>query len=182
MPADVRIVSLAPRRIPQFHELLRSVARERRWLALLDAPPLEDVTHFVLESLARGGIHLVAIERAELVGWCDIRRSERAGSQHVGRLGMGVASGWRGRGVGGALLDEAIARATRHGVERIELEVFASNSAAVGLYERRSFAHEGVRRAAWRLDGWHEDILCMGRLVTDAPPSTSASPPPEGVP
>lgn len=176
MSSNVRIVSVGPRRIAQFHELLGTVARERRWLAMVDAPPLEDVTHFVLESLAEGGIHLAALDRDELIGWCDVRRAARIGSAHVGRLGMGVAIGARGRGIGGALLDEVIARATRKGIERIELEVFGSNTSAIALYAGRGFRHEGTRRDAWRLDGWHEDILWMARLTSDAAAPASRTP------
>ena len=130
---------------------------------MIEAPALEDVTHFVLESLAHGGIHLAALHRGALVGWCDIRQPQRTGAGHIGQLGMGIAAEWRGRGLGRRLLGEATQRAEAAGIERIELEVFASNVSAQRLYERAGFVVEGVRRDAWRLDDWRDDIVLMAR-------------------
>jgi len=45
-------------------------------------------------------------------------------------------------------------------LERIELEVFADNERARGLYERIGFVHEGTRRHAIYRDGaFHDDHL-----------------------
>jgi GNAT superfamily N-acetyltransferase len=46
----------------------------------------------------------------------------------------------RGKGVGGALLEAAIARARERGCRRIELDVNERNPAALALYERFGFA------------------------------------------
>ncbi|HKE20685.1 MAG TPA: GNAT family N-acetyltransferase [Kofleriaceae bacterium] len=52
---------------------------------------------------------------------------------------MGIAAAWRGRGLGRALLDDAIATARAAGADRLCLEVFAQNRAAVALYEAAGF-------------------------------------------
>jgi ribosomal protein S18 acetylase RimI-like enzyme len=168
----MRIVTLTPRYIEEFAELLGNVVSERRWLAMTQPPLAVDVEVFVLGSQAAGGVHVVAIEAGAVVGWADVRRLDDEGYRHVGRLGMGVAAPHRGRGVGRALLDEVVLRAARRGVERVELEVFASNVAAVRLYERSGFVHEGVKRRAWRLDGREDDIVLMARWV--GPPAAPA--------
>lgn len=55
----------------------------------------------------------------------------------------------------------AIASAVAQGMERIELEVFASNARAIRLYERLGFVTEGVKRGARKLDGVYEDNVLM---------------------
>lgn len=54
----------------------------------------------------------------------------------------------------------------RGSLARIELEVFASNVAAIALYERLGFVHEGRKRSARILDGRIEDMLCMALVTT----------------
>jgi ribosomal protein S18 acetylase RimI-like enzyme len=74
---------------------------------------------------------------------------------------MGVVSDWRGLGLGGALIDAALEAAPRSGFTRIELEAFASNTAALGLYRSRGFEQEGLKRGVRILDGQVEDFVCM---------------------
>jgi putative acetyltransferase len=47
----------------------------------------------------------------------------------------------------------------------VELEVYASNTAAIALYRRRGFEIEGVKRGIRILDGRVEDVVCMARPV-----------------
>src|SRR4249920_207120 len=105
------------------------------------------------------GVHLVALIDAAIVGWCDITPASFEGMTHVGRFGMGVKAGFRGQGIGKALLKAALERAFRQGLERVELEVFRSNGSAVHLYEAHGFLREGVKVGARKLDGLADDIL-----------------------
>jgi hypothetical protein len=76
---------------PGYHAALDQVARERRYLAFLEAPPLGDSTSFVQWLLGGAGLHYVAVTPAnEVVGWCDVVRNAREGFAHTGQLGMGV--------------------------------------------------------------------------------------------
>ena len=52
---------------------------------------------------------------------------------------MGVRREHRGRGIGRRLIERAIAAAWDQGLERIELEVLASNTPAISLYESVGF-------------------------------------------
>jgi ribosomal protein S18 acetylase RimI-like enzyme len=72
---------------------------------------------------------------------------------------MGVHPDFRQRGIGSQLLRQALALARGIGVERVELEVFASNLAAKKLYERAGFKVEGTQKPAGRLDGDYDDLL-----------------------
>lgn len=137
------------------------VARERTWLAFLEAPPLEGVRAFLSMN---SPVQFVAERRGEIVGWCDITANQRDGFQHSGVLGMGLLPAFRGRGLGLALLRATLGAAFEAGLTRIELEVLASNEKAVALYEHLGFLHEGRKQAARCVDGRTEDILCMAVL------------------
>ncbi len=63
---------------------------------------------------------------------------------------VAVAEEWRGRGVGAALLDAALARARARGVGALHLEVRASNAVARALYASRGFVEVGRRRGYYR--------------------------------
>ena len=56
----------------------------------------------------------------------------------------------RGRGVGAALLAEVICRAKAQGAQRLDLEVRASNAAAIRLYERLGLRETARRRGYYR--------------------------------
>ena len=52
---------------------------------------------------------------------------------------------WRGRRVGSALVAAAIDGARSHGLDKLCLEVFAHNMAAITLYRKSGFLEEGRR-------------------------------------
>jgi RimJ/RimL family protein N-acetyltransferase len=147
-----------------FARCLDAVARERRWLAFVEAPPLEDVESFIRHHAP---IQFLAAIRDEIVGWCDVTPNRREGFRHSGILGMGLLARFRGKGLGRELLRETIGAAHAAGLTRIELEVLASNEAAVSLYERSGFVCEGRKRSARILDDRVEDVLCMALLRTE---------------
>src|SRR5205823_8804205 len=119
----------------------------------------ESTAAFIASVKAANGVVLVALIEEAVVGWCDITPASFEGMIHVGRLGMGVKAGFRGQGIGKALLTAALERAFRQGLERVELEVFRSNTSAVQLYETHGFLREGVKVGARKLDGMVDDIL-----------------------
>jgi RimJ/RimL family protein N-acetyltransferase len=164
MPGGVRVVPIEPEHVEAFHAALDRVARERRYLALTAAPPLEDTRRFVLENIACGDPQFVALEGEALLGWCDVQRGRRETSSHVGVLGMALVAEHRGRGIGEGLLRATLEAAWARGMTRIELAVREGNVPAIRLYERLGFDHEGVRRGAHRDGDRSEDVLAMALL------------------
>jgi ribosomal protein S18 acetylase RimI-like enzyme len=165
----IQIVPIAEAHIESLHRCLDAVARKRKYLARVQAPPLEAVRQFALRSIEGTAIRLVALSekkgQTRVVGWCDIYPMEREGFTHRGGLGMGVHADFRRRGIGTRLINEAIGRAKDKGLERIELEVFATNAAAIGLYEKVGFAVEGVKKKARKLDGVYDDLIQMALFI-----------------
>lgn len=109
---------------------------------------------------------LVAEDGGALVGELSLRPvSTRRALAHVATLGMTVRRSARGRGVGSALLARAIEWAPTAGFSRIELDVYARNTAAIALYEKMGFAHEGRRARLVREGDVYLDGLIMARLL-----------------
>jgi ribosomal protein S18 acetylase RimI-like enzyme len=154
LPEDAKAVSI----------LIDSVARERRYLAATVGFSEESTESFIRFVRASNGVHLIACVNDSIVGWCDITSLSFEGMTHVGRLGMGVKTGFRGQGIGKALLKAALNRAYAQGLERVELEVFRSNESAVRLYEAHGFLQEGTKVKARKLDGMTDDILLFARF------------------
>jgi len=161
--------------IPAFHELLDAVCRERRFLATVEAPPLEAVRSFVTKNIWNGHPQWIAVEDDQIIGWCDaVPGDVDSGGRHIGRLGMGVARAHRGRGVGRALALATLKAARETGLEKIELAVYSSNEPAIALYRSLGFTEEGCRKRGHLRDGVYDDILLMGLMfdnVTTLPVS-----------
>jgi RimJ/RimL family protein N-acetyltransferase len=104
---------------------------------------------------------LVAVAAGEVVGLVSVH--SRFG---CGEIGMMVASGWRGRGVGAALVAAAIEQARAGGLHKLALSVFPHNEAAIALYRKFGFVEEGRRvEHIRRSSGEHWDLLEMGLLL-----------------
>jgi RimJ/RimL family protein N-acetyltransferase len=147
-----------------FWECVSEVAKERKFLSFVEAPPIEMSRNWV-EKLRKADFpHFVAVDRGNVVGWIDIAPLGREMFSHVGQLGMGLLADYRGKGLGTRLMEVALARAWEIGLERVELDVYPSNATAIHLYEKFGFQLEGSRRKAKKMDGVHEDVLIMGLL------------------
>ena len=81
--------------------------------------------------------------------------------RHAAGVYIGVLRGYWGRGVGSALLAEALAWAPSVGISRLELFVMKDNVRAIALYELLGFRVEGARRRAYIINGRPVDDLLM---------------------
>ena len=159
---EVLIRATTPTDASSLRAALDSVARERRFLAMLEAPSVERVATFgSLSNVTQ----IVAVEGDVIVGWADVQRLLDVGFSHRGVMGMGVIASHRRRGIGTRLLTAVVERARSLGVSRLELEVFRSNFAAVKLYERNGFCLEGEQLRARILDGKVDDMLLMSQWI-----------------
>ena len=149
--------------VPAMNALVTAVARERTFLLATEGFTLEQTRGYLAHLQANGGVALVAVQDARVVGWLDIATGDLEGLTHCGRLGMGLAPDARGQGLGRALIERGLDAAFAS-FERVELEVLASNTRAERLYRNCGFVEEGRRRRARHIDGAYDDILQFGLL------------------
>lgn len=161
---SVAILPIAESHADGFHACLDTVAREKKYLAQVEALPLERIQGFVRESVATGAAQFVAVDGSLVVGWCDIFPAWAHAIQHCGSVGMGVLPAYRGQGIGRQLLSACLAKAKANGITRVELEARADNERAIKLYERMGFQREALKRRGMRFDGMYYDSVQMSLL------------------
>jgi RimJ/RimL family protein N-acetyltransferase len=125
----------------------RTVGEERRYLRAL-----RRYSHAAV---------FVAETEAGIVGRLSVARDPHPASAHVADLGLLVAADWRRRGIGRALLEEAVAWAREAGIRKLELHVFPHNEPAIALYDSFGFVREGYRRAHYRRGSEYVDAVLM---------------------
>jgi RimJ/RimL family protein N-acetyltransferase len=162
---EFTIVPITEAHIEGFRAALDAVAREREYLAMLEAPALEKVREFVMAHIRDKRPHVIALVADRVIGWCDISSLHRDVFAHSGVLGMAIVDGFREQGIGQALMKAALERAREAGLTRVELTVRERNLRAKKLYEKFGFVVEGVKRRGVRVDGRYEDLICMGLLL-----------------
>ena len=134
-------------------EMWRGVAEERRYLRAVRRHP--DAAVFVVEA------------DGEVVARLSLARDPHPASRHVADLGLMVAAPYRRRGIGRALLEQAVRWARECGVRKLELHVFPWNTPALRLYESFGFVQEGVRRGHYVRDGEEVDAILMAYRLAD---------------
>lgn len=149
----------------------RVVAEGRAFVSLPDelVATLASREAFV-ESASRSDrerLYVARLPGARVVGYLQLDVVPLQRLRHVGRLELLVDGRFRRQGVGGALLDRAIADAKAGGVLRkLALAVFADNEPAVALYRSRGFVEEGRRRGEVVMsDGSARDDLLMALFL-----------------
>ena len=118
--------------------------REDDFLSLLGSPNAYFRVALVGDSVAGYIILIHAADTADLAN-------------------IAVAPEMRRRGIGAALLDDALAFCRTHGIAHATLEVRESNAAARALYESRGFTAAGRRRGYYRHP--REDAIIMARAL-----------------
>ena len=139
----------------------RAIAGEGRWIgAELPLDEERDLGTFTQGIEARS--LFVAEVDGELVGLIGLHPT----GYGVVDLGMQVADGYRGQGVGSALLEAGIAWAREQGAHKMSLQHWPHNEAARALYDKYGFVQEGyLRRQYPRKNGEVWDAVLMGLLL-----------------
>lgn len=129
----------------------RTVGEERRYLRAIRR--YRDAAVFVAQT------------GDEIVGRLSVGRDPHPASRHVADLGLMVAAAARRRGIGRALLEQAVSWARDVGVRKLELHVFPHNVPAIRLYEKLGYEREGLRRGHYRRGDELIDAILMAKVV-----------------
>jgi RimJ/RimL family protein N-acetyltransferase len=153
--------------LPSLVECLNPVFEERRFLAIVEALPADEVIAYHRANIEAGHPHFVAVDGDRVVGICDVvpvAPPRIAAQAHNGTLGMLLAPEYRGAGLGERLMRASL-EGCRGKFERVQLGVYSHNERAHKLYLRCGFIEEGRRRGAWKLDGVTSDIIEMALFL-----------------
>jgi RimJ/RimL family protein N-acetyltransferase len=164
--ASVPPVAVRPAReqdLDRLVDLLEAVAAEGRWLGTEAPVDRDHRRQRYAETLdAERAALLVAEADGEVIGQIGLDLA----AYGVADLGMLVAAGWRGRGVGSALVRAGLVWARQAGAHKVALQAWPHNQAALALYGRFGFQREGyLRRHYRRRSGELWDAVVMGLLL-----------------
>lgn len=158
--------------VEQVLDLLEAVAAEGRWIGS-EAPIDREARRRQLVETIEGderGVRYVAVADGVVVGslGLDLR------PYNVADLGMFVQRQWRGRGLGSALIEAAIAWARSAGAHKVALQLWPHNRPALALYRKFGFEQEGrLHRHYRRRNGELWDALVMGLVIDEESPGSS---------
>ncbi|SET12235.1 GNAT family N-acetyltransferase [Paenibacillus sp. NFR01] len=147
----------APYLLTTLEEFTITAEDERRWIEDIQQDP---------DSLI-----LIAIYEGEVAGFLDFQRGHRRRIAHTGSFSINIRRDLRGGGLGTRMLQELITWATaRPELEKIWLQVFATNQPAISLYESQGFVQDSLMEKQIKLEnGEYVDLVGMGLLL---PPKT----------
>ncbi len=103
---------------------------------------------------------------AELVGHVQLALDWRHGNALIGRVA--IAPSRRGQGLAVPMLELVVSKAfSLDAMERVELNVYTWNAAAIATYERLGFQTEGIRRSCTRVGNERWDAAMMSLLRSE---------------
>ena len=145
------------------------------WFTTLKAEQLDEVLQieeasfqrpwnrqaFQAEFAHRDSAHYAVLSSSSrrVIGYLFVRYV--AGEIHL--LKIAVTPRWRRSGVAAWALKQCFEKARRRGVQKMILEVRASNRKAIGLYTKLGFSRIGIRHQYYSDTG--EDALVMAKKL-----------------
>lgn len=117
------------------------------------------------------GIYLVAEKEWSLVGHAFLAILDLQSLRHVAQLNIVVHKGHQAQGIGTNLMEKIIEWAKQSStVEKIELNVRASNTRAIALYQKMGFSEEGcLKRHVKAGDQYIDDLVMALHIKGDLP-------------
>jgi RimJ/RimL family protein N-acetyltransferase len=165
MAGDVRVRRATVDDVETRVDAYIAVAAEGRWIGgELPLDRDERIKAFTESATSPDWAGFVAEVDGAFVGelGLHIRRGR-------GDIGMLVLDGWRGKGVGSALMVAAIDWARANHLHKVTLQVWPHNERAIALYEKFGFEREGyLRKHHRRKTGELWDAIPMGLVLEDA--------------
>jgi len=101
------------------------------------------------------------------VGWASLNVfNAREAYRFVADISVYVERGWRGKGVGRALLERLTELGRQHGFHKLVLSAFPGNAGGMALYVKSGFRAVGTYHEQGQLDGEWVDTIIMEKLLS----------------
>lgn len=152
-------------------EAERMIAQEPGFLCSAPSELKDEAFIHTIQELSPGktGIYLVAQQENHIIGHAFLKPLRLQSLCHVALLHIVVHHGWQNKGVGSQLLEKLIDWAQHSSIEKIELNVRASNTAAIALYKKMGFEEEGRLKNRVKVhDRYIDDIVMALNLNQEA--------------
>jgi RimJ/RimL family protein N-acetyltransferase len=176
VPADGSALSRAIKRIDEETEYLGEPGEALPWTG-------RESDHLRELDEQGAGVYFVALDGNDIIGFLGAFTGWFARNRGVVYIAhVGLRTAYRGRRIGGRLLDAVEAWGRARSAHRIELQVAEGNRRALALYHRQGFAIEGRMIDSFRGSGRSYDCHLMGKLLVEIPPAVPSTLSPQAAP
>lgn len=153
--------------LPAFMQLRHEIETEAAHLVPRSGERKESILYVLLRFLAtrRRTKILIATNDKKTIGYISVIFAKFKKLRGNAYLALSVAPSHRNRGIGTRLMLAAEEFAKKHGIRRLELEVFGKNERAIKLFKRLGYEEEGRRRQAIRDENGFDDMVFMAKFL-----------------
>jgi ribosomal protein S18 acetylase RimI-like enzyme len=142
--------------------VIREVAQEGTYIEAETVADVIDHEEVIIRhNDVESRMFFVATVDDELVGWVHLELPETEKLSHTAVLTVGLNSEFRGRGIGGRLLERGVRWARDHDFEKLYNSVPATNESAIEFLEAHGWETEAVREGHYKIDGEYVDEVMM---------------------
>ncbi|MWC29255.1 GNAT family N-acetyltransferase [Paenibacillus sp. MMS18-CY102] len=152
--------------LPAIVEIYNSTVASRMVTADLEPVTVESRMKWFHERDWQTRPIWVARQSGQIVGWVSFQPYyAREAYRATAELSIYIGPDYRGTGIGGALLQEAIRGCAKLGIKTLIGLVFGHNAPSLRLLAKFGFEQWGLLPGACELDGVERDVVLMGRKV-----------------
>lgn len=160
-PANILIRTADLKDARSIIEAQREIAKEPGYFCSKPSELSEQAVEQAIQSPT--SVFLVAEYAGTIVGHAFLELFTVQALCHVAELNIAVHLGWQRKGIGTQLLESIIEWARQsHVIEKIQLNVRASNTLAIGLYKKMGFKQEGRLKNYVKIKDHYIDDIIMG--------------------
>jgi RimJ/RimL family protein N-acetyltransferase len=128
--------------------------------------PQRDRTEALIRGAMDGDNFLMVIEdKDKLWGYISAERGGLNRIRHTAYIVTGICTSYRNQGIGTKFFNELDKWAEQNKISRLELTVMCHNETAVGLYEKKGFRKEGIKKNSMLVNGSYVDEYYMAKLL-----------------
>ena len=149
--------------LPAIIRIYNAAVVTRISTAQLETVTLEDRRNWLEDHSPDRHPFWVLEVAGEVAGWLTLKSFLKRGAyRDTAEVSVYVDERFRRRGIGRALLAEAISRASSLGINAMVGLIFAHNQPSLRLFEQLGFEKWGLLPGVARLDGIERDLTIMG--------------------
>ena len=144
------------------HAGFRNVVEEHMWLPTFTPNShVSDWANWISRTRHTREVLLIALIDNEYAGHLSLQPEEWHASQHVAKLGIIIMKGYRGNGIGKALMLSGQQAALAKDYTKIILSTFDDNDVAKSLYDSLGYRVVGTRKNHFNMPKGLIDELLM---------------------